>query len=164
MVMREKGMTQFKVIQCMCVYQYLKENCVGKDKAISGIDLCEKMCELHPKYFFEGCTKVMLQDIVKHLRRNDIPEKYITRRIGSSPSGYWLETKEGNGIEFLKKLAVSHIQTAIKSGVSISYFHQVLNHLEQEKLVEGQTRIPLRKSQENIIHIYSDDLLLEDVS
>ena len=161
--MKTKGMKQFKVVQCMCVYQYLKENCVGKDNAISGFKLCEEMYEKHPKYFTESFNKVQLQEIVKHLRRNDIPEKYITRRIGSSPSGYWLETKDGNGIEFLKKLAVSHIKTAIKSGVSIAYFHQVLNQLEQEKLVEGQTRITLKKSQDNIVHIYSDDLLLEDV-
>lgn len=159
--MKKKGMQQFKVVQCMCVYQYLKTHCVGKENAISGVDLCNAMYENHSNYFTESFNKVQLQEIVKHLRRNDIPDKYITRRIGSSPSGYWLETKNDNGIEFLKKLAVSHIKTAIKSGVSISYFHQVLNELDQEKLVEGQTRLQLKPSQEKVIHVYSNDLLLD---
>ena len=138
--MKKRGMQQFKVVQCMCVYQYLKTHCVGKENAISGVDLCNAMYENHSNYFTESFNKVQLQEIVKHLRRNDIPDKYITRRIGSSPSGYWLETK---------------------NGVSISYFHQVLNELDQEKLVEGQTRIPLKPSQDKVIHVYSNDLLLD---
>lgn len=159
--MKNKGMKGYKITQCMCVYQYLKDNCVGKENAIGGVELCNEMYEKYNKYFNESFNKVQLQEIIRHLRSNDIPNKYITRRIGSSPSGYWLETKGDNGIEFLKKLAVSHIKTAIKSGVSLSYFHQILNNLEQEKLVEEQTRIPLNKSQDKVIHIYSNDLLLD---
>lgn len=147
--------------QCIVVYQFLKDNCVGKDNAISGNSICEKILQ-NPKtskYFSQNFNKVGLQKIINRIRKNLIPNKTITRRIGSSPKGYWLDTKKSDdGIEFLKNLAVSHIQTAVKSGVKLEYFYQILNNMENENFVDGQTIIKISPHQKDIIKIYSDDI------
>lgn len=153
--------SKLKDTQCMVVYQFLKENCVGKDNAIGGQEICNQIMsnEKTFKYFPNGLNKVVLQGCVNRIRKNLIKGKIITRRIGSSPRGYWLDTKsDDDGIEFLKKLAVSHLQTAIKSGVKCEYFYQVLNQMENENYVDGQTRIPMTPYQKNVIRIYSDDI------
>ena len=153
--------SKLKDTQCMVVYQFLKDNCVGKDNAIGGQEICNRLMgnEKIIKYFPNGLNKVILQNRVNMIRKNLVKDKTITRRIGSSPLGYWLDTKkDDNGIEFLKKLAVSHLQTAVKSGVPVEYFYQVLNQMESEHLVDGQTRIPMTPHQKDVVRIYSDDI------
>ena len=154
-------MDKLMATQCMIIYQYLKDNCIGKENAVGGNELCKKIIEDQKtsKYFPLGLNKVGLQNRVNKIRKNLIPNKSITRRIGSSPKGYWLDTKKDNdGIDFLKKLAISHLQTAIKSGIKVEYFYQILNKMENENYVDGQTRIPLTKYQKDTIKIYSDDI------
>lgn len=156
---------KLKDTQCMIIYQFLKDNCVSKANAKGGQEICDKILS-NPKttkYFPNGLNKVMLQNRVNRIRKNLVDGKTITRRIGSSPKGYWLDTKrDDDGIEFLKKLAVSHLQTAIKSGVKCEYFYQILNRLENENVVDGQTRIPVSPYQKNIVRVYSDDILLNE--
>ena len=154
-------MNKTTAVQCMVIYQFLKNNCAGKENTMGGITICYYIMddEKTAKYFPKGLTKVILQARINALRKNLVPNKTITRRIGSSPKGYWLDTKEDdNGIEFLKRLAVSHIKTAVKSGVKVEFFHQVLNSLENNNYVDGQTRIPMTPNQKKIIKVFSDDI------
>ena len=155
-------------IQCMVIYQFLKNNHIGKDNAISGIAICNYINNNDTdnnkvrKYFKEPLNKVHLQKLINILRRNEVPGKRITRIIGSNRSGYWLETKKDKGLEFLKNLAISHIKTAVKSGIPLEYFYQVLNSMENSEFIDNQTCLKLDidcKSQKNVIKRYSDDLI-----
>lgn len=156
-----------KIVQCMVVYQLLKSKYIGKDNAISGIDICECInsnSKLN-KYFDKPLNKVALQHLINRLRRNEVPGKRITRRIGSSVNGYWLETKKDNGLDFLKNLTTSHIKTAVRSGVPIEYFYQVLNSMENSEFIDNQTCLQLddKKQKRDVIVIkcFSDDLLAD---
>lgn len=155
-----------KVVQCMVVYQLLKSNHVGRHNAISGIDICKCINENNKlnKYFDEPLNKVALQHIVTMLRRNEVPNKKITRRIGSSRNGYWLETKKDNGLNFLKNLAISHVKTAVKSGVPLEYFYQVLNSMENSEFIDNQTYLEFDEKKQKdlkVIKCFSDDLLID---
>ena len=148
--------------QCMIIYQFLKDNCVGNDNAMGGKLICQKIMD-NPKtrkYFPNGLDKVDLQMRINAIRKDKIPNKSITRRIGSSPKGYWLDTKkDNNGIDFLKKLACSHIVTAVKSGVKVEYFYQLLNQLENEMKIDGQIKIKVIPYANDNCKVFSDDLL-----
>lgn len=148
--------------QCMIIYQFLKDNCVGNDNAMGGNLICQKIMD-NPKtskYFQNGLDKVGLQMRINAIRKDKIPNKSITRRIGSSPKGYWLDTKkDNNGIDFLKKLACSHIVTAVKSGVKVEYFYQLLNQLENEMKIDGQIKIKISPYANDTCNVFSDDLL-----
>lgn len=148
--------------QCMIIYQFLKDNCVGNDNAMGGKLICQKIMD-NPKtrkYFQNGLDKVGLQMRINAIRKDKIPNKSITRRIGSGPKGYWLDTKkDNNGIDFLKKLACSHIVTAVKSGVKVEYFYQLLNQLENEMKIDGQIKIKISPYANDNCKVFSDDLL-----
>ena len=119
-------MTNKKATQCMIVYQFLKDNCVGNENVMQAEKICESILsnEKLSKYF-DKFTERNLRSCISSLRRNNVNDKFITRRIGSNVHGYWLELENEDGIEYLKKLAKSTLISAINSGVPKEYFYQL---------------------------------------
>ena len=153
-------MTNKKATQCMIVYQFLKDNCVGKENVMQAEKICESIMsnEKLSKYF-DNFTERNLRSCISSLRRNNVNDKFITRRIGSNVHGYWLELENENGIEYLKKLAKSTLISAINSGVPKEYFYQLLNNTKVEYIANNQYRVPWTKNQKKLVKIYSEDLL-----
>lgn len=153
-------MNNKKTIQSMVVYQFLKDNCVGKDKAMSGNSICDAiMSDEKKSKYFDNISSRKLRKIINKLRRNEIENKTITRHIGSNRNGYWLELEKENGIEYLKKLAKSTLESAIKSGVPKEYFYQILNNLKVDYVSNNQMRFKLKPNQKDIVKVFSDDIL-----
>ena len=155
-------MTKKMATQCKIILQYLEVNkIVGEENAIGGNDFCRALVNNYPDYFEQTFDKVSLQRRIMFLKRGDIPDIDMVRIIGSSPKGYYLAKRGDNALEFQKRLAVTHLETAIKAGVSKEYFYQVLNYLDNKNVVDNQLVLPVTPHTHKIAHIYSDDLLEE---
>lgn len=155
-------MTNKMATQCKIILKYLEDNkIVGEENAIGGNDFCTILKNKYPTYFDEDFNKVALQRRIMFLKRGDIPNVDMVRIIGSSPNGYFLAKRGDNSLDFQKKLAVTHLETAIKAGVSKEYFYQVLNYLDNKNVVDNQCVLPITPNTHKVAHIYSDDLLEE---
>lgn len=134
------------------IYEYLKQNCVGKENRKQGAEIISTLQEkgvLPEKY-----DTVALKRDIKLIRMNQT----ITRRIGSSSRGYWLMLENEDGLEYLKKLTATHLRTAVSQGIPTSYFHQILNSLTDEKRANNQKKMKFGKYERDEIKFYSDDL------
>lgn len=136
----------------MKVYTYLKENCVGYENAISGERLCNELKIKFPQAFGEEYSKVCLQADIRKLRFS------MDRKIGSSPKGYWLVTSEDSGLSFVKRLATTHMLTALRMGVSNDYFYKILNEIDINNVSNKQMKITFGKYEKDTVHTISDDL------
>lgn len=128
------------------IYNYLKNHCVGKENKMQGSEICR---ELGIEY-----TITFKKDI--HAIRNC---ETITRRIGSDPTGYWLMLENEDGLDYIKRLATTQLKTAVSQGISTSYFHQILNSMSDDEVVDKQRRIVFTPYEKEEVNKYSNDLL-----
>ena len=136
----------------MRVYDYLKENCVGYENRMSGENLCAELMVKYPHAFGDDYSKVCLQADIRKLRFN------MERKIGSSNKGYWLLTSEENGDSFVKRLATTHLLTALRMGVPKDYFYRILNEVDENNLANKQMKIQFGKYEKDTVNTLSDDL------
>lgn len=120
---------------------YLKCNCVGRENRKAGDIILFQLKIICPTLFDDKYSKSMLQYDFHRLRNS------VDMKIGSDNSGYWLETLEDlnngekPGINFLKKLATTHMLTALKQGVPAAYFHTILNNHDEDYAPHNQGKI-----------------------
>ena len=82
----------------------------------------------------------------------------MDRKIGSSPKGYWLVTSEDSGLSFVKRLATTHMLTALRMGASKDYFYKILNEVDVNNISNNQMKLQFSKHEKDTVHTISDDL------
>lgn len=123
----------------------MKEHCVGKENRMQGAEICNAL----------GIENGSIKGDIKAIRNCDT----ITRRIGSSPKGYWLMLENEDGLDYLKQLTTTHLKTAVKQGIPTQYFHQVLNGLSNDEVQDKQQRIAFTSHEHDEVKKFSDDLV-----
>ena len=134
------------------IYEYLKENCVGKENQKQGAEIISALQEA--KVLSDTYTPVSLKGDIKAIRRNET----VTRRIGSNNKGYWLMLEDEDGLEYIRNLTTSHLKTAVSQGIPTAYFHQVLNTLADNDLTNNQKKMQFTGNEHDEVKLYSDDL------
>lgn len=149
-------------VQCKIILRYLETNkIIGEEKAINAKSLCNILITEYPNYFSKSFSERGLRTRIMFLKRGEIPNTDMVRIIGSNKNGYFLAKRGDKSLEYQKRLAVSYLETAIKSGIPKEYFYRVLNELNNKDIADNQVCLPVTENTHKVAHIYSDDLLEE---
>ena len=138
------------------VIRILEEHAVGYENKKKADWMLPRVNEILSRYDMRIKDDFELRMLIKKLRGS---ETYM-RVIGSTSAGTWLacNNDEVKANSYMISRIESSIITALKNGIEISLFYEILNKMTKPNMpVDNQTRHQFNTEKE-LIKRYSDDL------
>jgi hypothetical protein len=135
------------------LYKFMKEWCVGKDKALSNTLIRIIMDDLG---IHDYKSRQALEKDFKALRLDPT----ITRRIAAEPGhGYWLPTSKEDDSDYKKNITKSYVLNGIATGdITKNEIYALLNDTKESTIVDQNQRLKLSEYQNTETKKYSNDL------